>query len=61
MIEKALGKKAKIKYDSIQPGDVLSTYADCSELINLTGFSPCKPLQMGIKNFVDWYLEFYRK
>ncbi len=58
-IEDAIGKKAKIDYLPMQPGDVPATYADVSDLIADTGFKPATPVPEGIKNFVDWYREYY--
>jgi UDP-glucuronate 4-epimerase len=58
-IEKALGKEAKKEYLDMQPGDVPATYADVDDLINDVGFKPSTPLSVGIKNFIDWYKEYY--
>jgi UDP-glucuronate 4-epimerase len=56
-IEKALGKKGKIVFKEIQPGDVPSTYADVQSLFDYTGFKPSTSIEDGIKAFVDKYLE----
>lgn len=58
-IEKYVGKKAIKKMLPMQPGDVLRTYADVEELIKDVGFKPDTPLEIGIKNFVQWYRNFY--
>lgn len=58
-IEDAVGKKAVIDYLPMQPGDVPATYADVNDLISDTGFKPSTPVPEGIKNFVDWYREYY--
>ncbi len=58
-IEDAIGKKAKIDYLPMQPGDVPATYADVDDLIADTGFKPSTPVPEGIQNFVDWYREYY--
>ena len=34
----------------MQPGDVLSTYADVDELIKDVGFKPTTPIDRGIEN-----------
>lgn len=60
MLEECLGKKANMEFLPIQPGDVVSTRADVSELERAVGFRPGTPLQTGIKNFVHWYKEYYR-
>ncbi|NOR28991.1 MAG: NAD-dependent epimerase/dehydratase family protein [Lutibacter sp.] len=56
-IEKALGKKGKIVFKPMQPGDVQSTYANVEKLYNYINFKPQTKLEDGIKAFVDKYLE----
>ncbi len=58
-IEKKLGKKAKKNMLPLQPGDVPSTYADVSGLIEDFGYKPETSIQEGINNFIDWYLDFF--
>ena len=45
----------------MQPGDVVATYADVSELVRDTGFRPQTSLRTGLRNFALWYREFYGK
>jgi len=59
IIERILGKKAKKNLLPMQPGDVESTYADVTSLIDDLGYKPGTPLEVGVKRFVDWYCEFY--
>ena len=56
-IEKALGKKGKIVYKELQPGDVPSTYADVQSLFDYIDFKPATTIEEGIQAFVDKYLE----
>ena len=58
-IEDALGKKAEKNFMPMQDGDVVSTYADVSGLINDFGYKPDTKLADGIGEFVKWYREFY--
>jgi UDP-glucuronate 4-epimerase len=58
-IENSVGKKAKINFMPIQPGDVPATYADVQDLIDDFDYKPNTPIQIGINNFVSWYREFY--
>ena len=58
-IENALGKKAEKNFMPMQDGDVVSTYADVSGLINDFGYKPDTKLANGIGEFVTWYREFY--
>ena len=60
VIEKCLNKKAKIKFLPMQMGDVKATYADTSSLESWIQYKPNTPIEEGVKNFVDWYLEFYQ-
>jgi len=45
----------------MQAGDVPATYADIDDLIKDTKFKPATPLEDGIKRFVEWYINYYRK
>lgn len=39
------------------------THADADGRRNsraLLGYAPLKPIEMGVKRFVDWYRDFYR-
>jgi len=58
-IENALGKKAEKKFMPMQDGDVVSTYADVSGLIEDFGYQPDTKLIDGIKLFIKWHREFY--
>ena len=58
VIEKTLGKKAKINMLPIQPGDVPETYADVQDLMNDIGFAPKTPIEEGVKRFVEWFLSY---
>ena len=60
-IENALGKKAEKKYLPIQPGDVLKTFADVSELTEDIGYRPKTTVTEGVNKFVEWYTSFYKK
>ena len=58
-IEEILGKKANKNLLPMQPGDVASTYADVSDLVRDFNYKPATPLKLGVKNFVDWFRDFY--
>ncbi|MDQ1264264.1 MAG: UDP-glucuronate 4-epimerase, partial [Campylobacterota bacterium] len=60
-LENVLGKEAKKEFLPMQDGDVVSTYADVSDLINDFGYKPNTPLKSGVEKFVKWYREFYRE
>ncbi|MCK8516989.1 NAD-dependent epimerase [Methylonatrum kenyense] len=58
-LEKALGRKAEIDFQPLQPGDVPATYADVSELHQATGYQPRTSIDDGVSRFVDWYRDYY--
>ena len=58
-LEEKIGKKAKKNMLPIQAGDVPSTYADVTDLIEDLGYKPQTSIKEGISNFVDWYREFF--
>ena len=58
-IENSIGKKAEKNFLPMQDGDVVSTYADVSRLINDFGYKPDTKLANGIGEFVKWYKKFY--
>jgi UDP-glucuronate 4-epimerase len=58
-IEKALGKKGKIVYKPMQPGDVQATYANVESLFNYIDFKPQTNLEDGVNEFVNRYLKLY--
>jgi UDP-glucuronate 4-epimerase len=59
VIEEKLGKKAVKNLLPIQEGDVPETYADVDDLIRDVGFKPATPIETGISNFIDWYVDYY--
>jgi UDP-glucuronate 4-epimerase len=58
-IENCLGMKAEKNLLPLQPGDVPDTWADTEALAKDVDYQPAMPVEEGVKNFVDWYLEFY--
>ncbi len=60
-LEKALGKKAKINFLPLQPGDVPDTYANVDNLKKKFNYKPATSVIDGVSNFVKWYKEFYQK
>ena len=58
-IEKATGIEARKKFLPIQPGDVVRTWADITDIEKVLGYNPSTTLDVGIPKFVTWYKEFY--
>lgn len=60
VLENKLGQKAKKIYMDMQPGDVLRTCADVSDLERDIGFKPNTSIEYGLGKFVDWYKDYYK-
>ncbi len=59
LIEKYLGKKAKINWQPRQQGDVEITYADVTKAKNELDYNPMVNVETGIKQFIKWFDEYY--
>ena len=55
LIEEALGKKAQIDFQPMQPGDVRESFADIDAISADLGYEPTTPIDIGIPRFVDWF------
>ena len=58
-IEKELGIVADKEMLPMQDGDVEKTWADSSALINNYEYQPSTPIEIGVKNFIEWYKSFH--
>lgn len=61
IIERALGKKARKRFLTMQPGDVVCTYAQMDDLYQAVGFCPTTTIEEGLPRFVEWYSKYYSK
>jgi len=59
-IEENLGLTADMRFESIQPGDVVKTWADTENLFSEFNFRPSTPLKEGVKRFISWYRSYYK-
>lgn len=59
VLEKCLGKKAKMELLPMQEGDVPATYANTDDLEHDVGFRPRTTVETGIARFVEWYKDYY--
>jgi UDP-glucuronate 4-epimerase len=59
VLERCLGREARKNLIPMQLGDLQDTWADVSALARDVGYRPCTALEVGVKRFVDWYLEYY--
>jgi UDP-glucuronate 4-epimerase len=55
LLEAALGKKAVIDRQPLQPGDVPITFADISKARERLGYKPQVKFEEGVKLFVEWF------
>lgn len=55
LLEEALGQKAIIDRQPLQPGDVPLTCADISKARAQLGYHPSVRIEQGIPRFVDWF------
>ena len=59
-LEKKLNIKIKKNYLPMQKGDVHSTLSDSSLLKRITGYNPKTNYKVGIRKFLNWYLNYYK-
>lgn len=55
LLEEALGKKAIIDTQPLQPGDVPLTFADVTKARRLLGYEPQVKIEEGIRRFAQWF------
>jgi UDP-glucuronate 4-epimerase len=60
LLEAALGRKAMIESRPRPLADVEETFADISQITELTGFLPRTPLAEGIGRFAAWFQNYHR-
>jgi len=60
-IENSLGKKALRNYMPMQQGDVFMTLANTKLLKKITGIVPNTNYKKGVRKFIEWYLDYYKK
>lgn len=58
-VEAAADVEIQKDFQPIQPGDVVATYADVSELERDMRYKPSMPVTEGMKRTVEWYKQFY--
>jgi len=59
ILERALGRKARLEMKPMQPGDVKATYADTRALRQAVGFAPSTPLETGLQRFAEWFKSYH--
>jgi UDP-glucuronate 4-epimerase len=61
LLEKELGREAKVDLVPMQSGDVGVTCADVDDLMRDVGFRPATTIEEGVRRFAAWYREFHGK
>ena len=59
VLEQCLGRTAEKNLLPLQAGDVPDTYADVEDLVRDTAYKPATTIEVGVRNFVDWYRGYY--
>lgn len=59
VLENEIGIKAKKIMEPMQPGDVISTYADTTKLENWINYKPETSIREGVRLFVQWYKNYH--
>lgn len=55
LVERLVGKEAKIERSERHPADVLATWADIGKASRLLDWQPMTPFDEGVSRLVDWY------
>ncbi len=57
-LEKALGRRAEIRYAEMQPGDVVETFADIEASRRDLGYEPRIGIEEGLARFAAWFRRY---
>jgi UDP-glucuronate 4-epimerase len=60
-LEGAIGVKAELDFQPMQPGDVPATHADTDKLQDWVGYKPTTTLEAGLREFARWYNQATRE
>ena len=60
LLEDNLEKKAIRNLKPMQLGDVEDTFADTTKLEKWIDFRPKTSIEIGVRNFINWYKDFYK-
>ena len=60
IMEKTTGKRALLNLKDMQPGDVLTTYADTTHLEQDFDYKPSTTIENGIKKFYEWFVSYHK-
>ncbi len=60
ILENELEKKAIKEFLPLQPGDVVETFADITQINKEFNFQPTTNIDEGIKKFIKWFKNYYK-
>jgi len=60
LLEEALSIKATKVFETMQPGDVESTYASTQNLEEWISYKPLVTIKEGVNKFANWYLDYFQ-
>ena len=60
IIEEYFGKEIKKEFVPLQAGDVANTFCDTSKLRREFNYNPQVSVKDGVKQFLDWYVSYYK-
>jgi len=56
LLERHLGRPARLRHHPEQPGDVQITYADIQKAVRLLNYNPQTQVEDGVRRFAEWFL-----
>lgn len=59
LLERAAGRKARIRLEPAQPGDVKETHADIALTTGELGWAPGTTIEQGVPRFVQWFRQYH--
>lgn len=59
LLEQAIGRRAEVRLEPLQPGDVVETFADIEASRRDLGFAPVTPIEEGVRRFVAWHRAYH--
>ncbi|MEX2586727.1 MAG: NAD-dependent epimerase/dehydratase family protein [Actinomycetota bacterium] len=60
LLEESIGVSAARRHEPARPADLTATQADVSGLRATIGFAPSTPVEVGVKEFSKWFLQYHR-
>ena len=55
-LEKLIGRKARVEYESLHPADMVANWAQVDKAGRILGWEPRVSLEEGLKAAIEWYI-----